>query len=93
MLALFQILIFNSHPEYIRYNFYASAELHHILVQYKMDMFKRLKRHKVSNDLQKKKLKEGEKLAYLRGNICIMKWKAKEMPPSSSSSQYQDDSA
>ncbi|KAK9751802.1 Transposase IS4 [Popillia japonica] len=58
-------------------DFYTSPILADILLRHKTDLFWTLKsnRKEVPNDLQKKKLKKREMVAYERGKVCVMKWK------------------
>ncbi|GLV38146.1 hypothetical protein CBL_10113 [Carabus blaptoides fortunei] len=61
-------------------NFYTSPQLADILIKQKTDMYGtlRLNRKDVPLELQKKKLKKGETIAFQRGKVMVLKWKDKK---------------
>lgn len=61
-------------------NFYTSPILVGLLEQHKTDIFGtlNLNRKEVPKDLQKKKLRKRQIVAYQKGKVCLMKWKNKK---------------
>lgn len=61
-------------------NFYTSPQLADILIKQKTDTYGtlRLNRKDVPLELQKKKLKKGETIAFQRGKVMVLKWKDKK---------------
>lgn len=61
-------------------NFYTSPQLADILIKEKTDTYGtvRLNRKEVPVELQKKKLKKGEMIAFQRGKVMLLKWQDKK---------------
>lgn len=61
-------------------NFYTSPQLADFLVQHKTDTYGtlRINRKEVPSELQKKKLKRNEIIAFQRGKVMTLKWKDKK---------------
>lgn len=61
-------------------NFYTSPQLADFLITQKTDLYGTMRpnRKEVPMEIQKKKLKKGETVAYQRGKVMLLKWKDKK---------------